>query len=368
VSLLGLAEVLGAPQVVLAGADHAWYTAENSPFKYHDAMGGAGVPEPFQGTPLICSAPDTSHSTQPFGSFSLPDRNGFQATTYFHYLAIAVELERVAEAIAATTGTRFYLLHESGILSKSAFHEGGQGILAGLPPLDRDTIACQLAMASGRPEKIDTAALLRNVGATRDSVRQQAAYLDILLAQGDLEKAASHPFVEALRQSGREQKFPALADTEDAVRTTVGACREWIRAMETAIALLHLVNTRGLLGQEVLLLCEPGEDFLALEQEFRRRYPNPYIEVRNFILPGINDAAVRGLSNSRISPFETLVEEASRRRIIGITPRVLDKHGVLFRQLDQSRLLLLEHLFAVLPAWPLTPLTAVAQAHGLKPA
>ncbi|QAZ69648.1 6-hydroxymethylpterin diphosphokinase MptE-like protein [Solidesulfovibrio carbinolicus] len=236
ISTLGLAELLGAGVVFLAGGDHSWEdpdslstywnTIPSAPFKGNDTAfrphdGPAMVRDLEQWAPI--DVPEGAHMQAPasgptpvglpdlYARFPLRDRNGNMVFTYFHYFAISAELEQVAREMAQV-GIRCHLLEERGILSPEVFRPGGRDLLATFPPIDRPAFLARADAAHSRREAVRHAQYARELEATANNVSKQAAYLTLRLLDGEVTEARQHPYVQAIEQASIQRKMPAVRD------------------------------------------------------------------------------------------------------------------------------------------------------------
>lgn len=237
ISTLGMAELLGAGTVFLAGGDHSWEDPDalGSPYWNADTVArsadNGAASRPHDGPAMVrdletwapaglpegarmqaqTSAPTPEGLPDKYARFPLRDRNDKMVFTYFHYFAISAELEQVAREMAQA-GSVCHLLEDRGILSPEVFRPGGRDLLATLAPIDRPAFLARADAAHSRREAIHYAKYAQGLEATADTVSKQAAYLTFRLLEGEVREAQQHPYVQAIEKASAQRKMAAVRD------------------------------------------------------------------------------------------------------------------------------------------------------------
>ncbi len=349
ISALGLAEALRAPEVFIAGGDHSWRGSRDAATPYHglDATQGGGQAEGLDGPPLVSSGHGLGSGRVPYDCFAVRDRQGRKAWTYFHYLAIAHELDMTAREL---TGTAWHLVGDEGILSRDAFRSADLEQLKARPLLDRRRLQRELDQVQSHVPEVELDALHEELRARRQVVRSQAAYLDFLLCNGETDKARAHPVCEAVAKGMAAHKLPQAVDSIPEL--TLRLCRAWQGALDENLALLgYLRELRPLGSAPVLCTLE----------EFKRQYVESYRDAVPAmltplaVLPAdlINWQLRQGHTSTRFFDFMHLFTELSRFAMAFVTRNALREHALLTQLLDPARVMVLEDVPRALLRAPL---------------
>jgi len=239
---LGLAECLHAPQCFLAGAD---LSSPGNGLYVDDRLAPSASRRFDPASPILTST----------GRFILPDRNGNAVESLNYYIAAAHEAADFAQAIAATTGTRFHNLTDTGLLDAELFPKADMAAPLALPEIDRTALRARLAPALAAPQTLDLAALEDKLRLQILTLREAIFHLQSLRRSGDMDQARRHPFFMFA-----ETEPDISAPREDDVLLEV-ALASGRRTLRSARLALSFTRARRLVesGAKVTLLCRPGE-------------------------------------------------------------------------------------------------------------
>lgn len=265
---LGLAEVLRAPQVFVAGADLSW-----TKDRYAGGAAADQTPESF---------PRDRPVELRESGFQAPDLRGRSVRTQLTYYATAYEAGLFATDIARLTGARFFNLSRAGILDPDLFPPVEPRQALDLPPLDRPALLERLDRALACREEVDLTRFKIKLLKQRQMVVDHLGALRQAQWKGLAAEAAAHPVVASVPHQG---DFYALAEADLAparrLELAVGLLEDWDRALREAQAACQLAQDLRR-GARVPLLCLPGEALepvLARHPGLRLRVCSVWLEI-----------------------------------------------------------------------------------------
>lgn len=238
---LGLAEALGAPQVLLLGADNCWAPTDRKQPGY----AGTAKTDCVEITPEDATQAKLPSSGDPRSGngdfFLVSTAGGEKAQTSFLYYAIAGELDDIAFQMR-TKGVRMWQWEQKGILNP-AYYEPlmpDSSELQTLPPLDRGALHTQLDKAHRSLLPIALDALEQHMQSVGQNVRVCLATL--LLQQED--NAITHPAVSSVECLAAQGCMPSPSGAVSALEIATASCQEWLRLYDRAWAFSRLYICR----------------------------------------------------------------------------------------------------------------------------
>ncbi len=230
---LGLAEILHSPQAILAGAN---------------LSDSSGQPKhPYAGR---------SQGAQPVfilkGKHYVEARDGTPVGSREDFIPTAKEADLFAEAIAQSTGTRFYSTTDTTLLSRHWFPHMTLETIFQLPVIDRNAYLEIVDRALDVREEID---LIK----TRMGLLEQLQQL-IEVERIYLDGHATRDILEShqLTKAARRMRNPIIPQGVDHVGVAARLATMWRRALnDTRLLVLGVANARR--GKSVPMLCFSDE-------------------------------------------------------------------------------------------------------------
>ncbi len=196
---MGLAEVLMAPRVFMAGCDFCW-DLENDMYNYEKE-------------PAKIFAPGAIDYRIRVGSpYELAERGGRMACSHLGYVAAAARASEFAGKIEKSTGTKFYLTSDTGILSSKKFPIAGEDVICDTPELDRDAYMDAVDDILYAKEDIDFGSALSFFKERADILNVQELHFRIKKYNPDFEFEFYDQF---LRVIGNIRSFVMRFDGQD---------------------------------------------------------------------------------------------------------------------------------------------------------
>lgn len=140
---MGLAEVLGAPKALIAGANLSW-SKEGEQYSSEENL-----------TNLEGAISKDYRVLQDSCGLNVIDRNGEKTVSNLVYVAAAARASEFAKEIQASVGTNFFLTSNNGIMSPTEFPTASLDVMLETPLLDRDTYLEKVDEAINTKESID---------------------------------------------------------------------------------------------------------------------------------------------------------------------------------------------------------------------
>lgn len=241
---LGLAEVLAAPAVYVAGADLC-YEPEGNVY-VEEGGDGSGAGEAWPGDQPVLAGLDR---------FDVPDRDGRRVRTRLSYMAAAYEATEFAREITASVGSAFHNLSPGGLLDRDVFASETPEALAGLPDLDRTDILARVDQALEQSESVDLTRLRMSLAKRGQGVGNMIALMRLCLARDDFGPLEGNEFVEFVNYY---KWFIRETSPAERVRIAVSLLEEQERMLPAGINFLRVVSTARRNGT-VHLLCLEDE-------------------------------------------------------------------------------------------------------------
>lgn len=260
ISCFGMAEVLNASKVFIAGGDHSWAgvavdistgTTEDKKNSRVDFVGPIKVFSRF---------PDQGISKgSGFDVFELPDVSGKRVKTAFNYFAIAEEINSIGKEFW-DRGVECCRISPDGILNGDIFPVAGTEDVLSLVDIDRKALLSQLFAIDVQNNKIDFQQLEDLFFLTLQQVEQNSSFLSLKMNQVDyrhmvvrgitgsdatdkvLSETLNHPYVQSILQSSQSRKFQVMPRKWDIVASSVNVSKAWARALQKALAYLMFMN------------------------------------------------------------------------------------------------------------------------------
>jgi len=226
---LGMAEALHSPEAFIAGANLSIPLAKDD----HPYQGKTSGPKP------IC-AKDTR--------YLLDARDGSPIQVEDYFIATARESEQFAAEIKATSGTQFYSITDSTLLSPQWFPHGPVENILGLPSLDRSGFVASMDTVLAEQEKVNITKtrmkLLRELGEMRQI---EAAFNG---GNVELEVLKDHVLTKAAAQ----MRNPRLNGHVNTVGVAAKLSTKWRESLNDARLLVQAITQKER-GKPLSLLC-----------------------------------------------------------------------------------------------------------------
>jgi hypothetical protein len=272
---LGCAEALGAPKVVLAGADLRYLGRAT----YHNDQ-DKGSPEnvPRHDDPLTCR---NDHVL-------LADAAGRRAGTSLQYFATAAEAELFAREIAAAGGTEFYNLSTWTLLDPEVYVPLSVEAALAAPELDRQVFLDRMDAAASQVERIHLRSLRARYSSRLSEAKRNLQVLSCL-ALTDADGLSEHPYsryiaanVSWFRPQGGEGLTRLAAHLAEELVAATRFARNW--------AALFL---RASMGRPLPVLCT-GEEEAAAVGRLSQAQPGWTWQAWGCVMPGTGRPAPSG--------------------------------------------------------------------------
>jgi hypothetical protein len=239
IPMLGCAELLRPPALLVAGADLAFGC-------------GAATGE---GEPGLSDLDDLLAMTGvPLQTFPVRLGNGRTATTTMQFMATAYEAETIAAELLFKDKTPAYNISRTGLLDPEVFEHADPEAFLAAPPVNRPVFRKAMARAS-RTSLPDTATAKRIVYERLRQIDPALRQADALSTHDDLAPLADHPVLSAAKL------LVHLHPVEDTA-TRLHMAREILRRYKTLL-LRHATAFRlaewAERGKVLPLLCLPDE-------------------------------------------------------------------------------------------------------------
>jgi len=251
---MGLAECLHAPYALLVGADLSFPGgADAKPyFNVHGAESDLDAPTCIQvGN----------------GKLFLANRASRGVCTTLNYLAVAREAERFAQEIAKTSGTRFYVGNDDGILCTGHFLTVDPKGLLDAPVLDKEALSQAVDRALGQKEDIELTRLKIDCAKAVQALDQNILFLDACRVQKTYAGLENNPMYLFAEQ---ERDFNLPQDRESRLAFAANIARAWRLAAVQAHNLVqaHIVARHKGVVPVICLPDEAGHVACGLERLF----------------------------------------------------------------------------------------------------
>lgn len=251
---MGLAECLHSPYALLVGADLSF-------------PGGADAKPYFnvRGAETDLDAPACIQVRN--GRLLLANRASRGVCTTLNYLAVAREAERFAREIAKTTGTRFYVGNDDGILCAGQFSTVDPAGLADAPLLDRTALSQAIDRALAHSEDIELTRLKIDCAKAMQALDQNMLFLDACRVQKTYAGLESNPLYLFAEQ---ERDFNLPQDRDSRLAFAANIARAWRQAAAQAHNLVqaHIVARHKGAVPVICLPDEAGHAACGLEKLF----------------------------------------------------------------------------------------------------
>lgn len=272
---LGCAEALGAPKVLLAGADLRYLGRAT----YHgDQRKVSPEAVPPHDDPLTCRNE----------LVLLADAMGRRATTCLQYFATAAEAELFARDMGAASGTEFYNLSSWTLLDPAVYAPLSAEAALAAPELDRRLFRDRMDTAASQAERINLRSLrARYSGRLSEAKRNLQVFSCLCLT--DAASLPEHPYYRYIAAN-----VPWFRPQGEAGLTRLAAnlARELVAATRFArnCAALFL---RASMGRPLAVLCTGEEEAAALRQ-LGRHHPGWTWQAWGIVFPGTERPAPSG--------------------------------------------------------------------------
>lgn len=265
---MGLAECISAPYALLVGANLS-FPIDHPSWHYFNSS-GEGTARPAPAPPCIQVSGDR---------LVLRNRASRRVYTTLIFLAVAREAERFALDIGRTTGVRFYVDSDDGILPAAIATLRPEELLQA-PAVDKTALAEKIDRALSRSETVELMRLKMDCAKAVQALDQNILFLDSCRVRKAYDEVADNPIALFAQQ---ERDFNLPADPEVRLGFSVRIARKWRQAAAQVrnLAQAHMiVRRRG----AVPLVCLPREasgPFADLE----RLFPGFVWDVRPVVSP-----------------------------------------------------------------------------------
>ncbi|WP_320172142.1 6-hydroxymethylpterin diphosphokinase MptE-like protein [Maridesulfovibrio sp.] len=359
ISCFGLAEALGSSTVYIAGGDHSWAHESNSGFNYTDDGIVAEVKHHGPVRAYNKNFNEIDSKEPPYGVFQVPDVNGNSVFTYFHYFAIAQELNMVAEEFLKR-GVRCQRLTPSGILDKDLFPVVDMEQLATCDDLDRAGIFESLRRVDVQNNPIDgqlledishrmllqveqNASLLKFKFYQYESIRTAIQGTDQAALDAILDEFRAHPYFQSIMRASNTSKFQYVDSEHGAVRLTVECSRHWAEELGKGLAYVRFLN---LLDTGEIRFCSveafPNAEFYLLQKQF----PESEFMKRVVVIPGILQKTVAAERNE--FPYTSFLVNICNAFYI-ISDQVVEEFNYLLKMAPRENYLTMSELSVIFP-------------------
>ncbi|MGL1860890.1 MAG: DUF115 domain-containing protein [Pseudodesulfovibrio sp.] len=316
---MGLAEILMAPRVFMAGCDFCWdkengrYNSEKEPAKTFD------------------SGP-IDYRIRIGKPCELAERGGKMAYSQLGYVSAAARASEFAGKIEQSTGTKFYLTSDTGILSSKKFPIASEDVICETPELDRDAYMDAVDDILYAKENIDFGSALSFFKERADILNVQELHFRIKKYNPDFEFELYDQF---LRVIGNIRSFVMRFDGQDAqVHRLVEA---WANAYNyaTKIAYAYVLAQK----ESIPVLCTES-DYAHLTERIDSFFPKEDLDF--WIL--CNFTKENKEKHAHEVRIHTITAWMKRHKMIFISHTILEEFGYLFESLACENVIVLPSL------------------------
>ena len=316
---MGLAECLHSPRVYLAGSDLCDTDTQSG------HSGGKA-----KAAPMVLG-PNEIH---------MADAQGNPVVTRMRFLATADEADTFAKEIAGTTGTKFFNLYGTGILSREWFPPADPAeVIQQTPVLDRAAWMDQVDRALAEPENVNLLKLRVEYLKLTEVAREADQYLGWCVNEGKIEDGFRHPLA---RYAKHERDFRISDDPADQLAFGLNMVRRWKRALADArlVVQAHQLHSKG---RKPDLLCEEQE-LESAPQRLAGLFPGGGFQPFWITL-------TKGLKTdwTETIPLPGLYQWLLNRELVLVTPLVMERYAYLFEAYAGGNVLCLKEAFKEAP-------------------
>ncbi|MFH1913508.1 MAG: 6-hydroxymethylpterin diphosphokinase MptE-like protein [Pseudomonadota bacterium] len=251
IPMLGAAELLRPPILLVAGADLAFGCRADGPCSTDDDL------------PLSAAQGLVGVGSKPFAARL---GNGQIGTTTMQFMATAYEAETIAAELLLKGGTGCYNISRTGLLDPAVFEHADPAAFLAAPAIDRTVFSQGMERASrvGLPKVAGAKRMLYEQLSIAETLVHQA---QALAAAPEPEKFADNPLLSATKLLTH---LHPVADTATRIHIALELIRRYRDALRQRITGFRLADWTDR-GKTLPLLCLPDErDALlaALSQRF----------------------------------------------------------------------------------------------------
>ncbi|ADU64267.1 MAG: DUF115 domain-containing protein [Pseudodesulfovibrio sp.] len=258
IPMLGAAELLRPPSLLVAGADLAFGCRAGGP-----CTGGDGLCATTDSQPLS-NAEDLTAVVK--GSFAARLGNGQTGITTMQFMATAYEAETIAAEMVIKGGTGCYNISRTGMLDPAVFEHADPDAFLTAPAIDRTVFRQGMERASraGLPNLTGAKRMLYEQLGTAETLARQA---EALTADAEPEELADSPLLSATKLLTHLHPVADTATRIHIARELIRRYRDTLRQRITGFRLADWADR----GKTLPLLCHPDERdrlLAALGQRF----------------------------------------------------------------------------------------------------
>ena len=291
----GIAEALHAPKAFLAGAD----LSEVAVGEQHPLAGHYPAP-----LPLV---------TNRYG-YLLGARDDTLVFSQSCYIATAVEAEHIVTAIEQTSGTAFYSLSDTTLLSRQKFPYIDLESILSMPPIDRGQYSETINRVLAARETIDLTKMRMHLLKQWDDLRKMAK-LFALRGQDEVDTMLRD---NVITQAAAIMRDVCSNEEVDMLGLAAKACSLWCHATNNARLLVQAMSTAKR-GGTVPLLCFP-EELQPLSERLAKLLPLSGIEAW-----GIVNQLYKPVLNGQNIGYNELLPWLASRKVVLASPRVMNE-------------------------------------------
>ena len=257
---MGLAEVLGSPDVFLAGADLSYASGPNRYYDNHHKRKKPRAPVPANNIddrlPIM---------VQNLG-IRMKDAKGDWVRTDLAYFATAAEAEYFADQIHHSTGTVFYNLSGCGILPPKVFRPDGWDRLEAMDDIDRQAVYRSADGALAIKEDVRIEYLESRYEDIKGQLKGSSLFFANCLQNRNLPEAERHPIYKT---TAFFNEYVGGFSEEERVELAANLCGRW---HESAVRAVRFIKALKALKTRtpVPFVCYP-EERDEIVAEFERR-------------------------------------------------------------------------------------------------
>lgn len=266
IACLGVAEVLGSPQVYISGADLSWAPTAS---KYASAE-SARVAE--------VEAADMRAFGVNSHNVRLGRRDGQVVETTYCFVAASIKAADVAQEISAETGAAFYSLADATLLPAKEFPHAPIEQPLAQPPLDRKAFLGEMDAALNTREKIDLGASFQFLRAKEADLKTYQTLFMFKRLDPSNKQRLGKEFIVQLMGNMRGASWPDFGPSPDRADRFLTLWRE---ALIHAAQFVFLHQTVSLEERVPLLCFEHEEEELVKRMD--RLVPGCPLEVRRAV-------------------------------------------------------------------------------------
>ncbi|MDC0336316.1 DUF115 domain-containing protein [Pseudodesulfovibrio sp.] len=319
---MGLAEILHAPDVYMAGCDFSWH-AEDTPEQYKQ---------------LAPEERKLSLDDYRIGVgwlYVLTGRGGKFAYSEVGYVAAAARAAEFAVEINKTIGTRFWLTSDIGILSPKHFPTMGEEDVCANTEIDRSAYLETIDEVLQTREDIDLKVALPFFKEREDFLNSQELNFRFKKYNPDFEFGFHEDLIQLCRNSRSFFMQFGEADAGKAHRMVI----EWAKALNYASRVTMSYTLAEEHGEKIIVLCKKEEQE-RLQERVNTFFPKQYCEFR--VLVDLANGSGGGEDNC--VPYSGFMDWVKEQKVIFISHTIGKEYHPFFKLYEGDNVILLPNL------------------------